>query len=119
MRKVANPDLMLADGRLSLLEGVIIPWGSPIGFLRKRVIEPLARKHGVHPNAAWDDLPEAMRNQILNGCDEISWEGAVGRLERRYYETTSEKLHARLAEFMSNAVCGDCGGSRLGRRRWR
>jgi excinuclease ABC subunit A len=112
-RKIANPDLMLADGRLSLLEGVIIPWGSPIGFLRKRVIEPLARTHNVHPNAAWDDLPEVMRNQILYGCDEIDWEGAVSRLERRYYETTSEKLHARLAEFMSNAVCGACGGSRL------
>ncbi len=112
-RKVANPDLMLADGRLSLLEGVIIPWGSPIGFLRKRVIEPLARKHGVHPNAAWGDLPEALRDQILYGCDEIGWEGAVSRLERRYYETTSEKLHARLDEFMSNAVCSECGGSRL------
>ncbi|MGD8699121.1 MAG: excinuclease ABC subunit UvrA [Gemmatimonadales bacterium] len=112
-RKVANPDLMLADGRLSLLEGVIIPWGSPIGFLRKRVIEPLAQRHGVHPNSAWDDLPEAMRDQILGGCDEIGWEGAVDRLERRYYETTSEKLHARLAEFMSNAVCDACRGSRL------
>jgi len=113
MRKIANPDLMLADGRLSLLEGVIIPWGSPIGFLRKRVIEPLARKHGVHANSAWDDLPGEMRAQVLHGSDEIGWEGAVTRLERRYYETTSEKLHARLAEFMSEAVCGECGGSRL------
>jgi excinuclease ABC subunit A len=113
MRKIANPDLMLADGRLSLLEGVIIPWGSPIGFLRKRVIEPLARSYDVHANTAWDDLPAEMRRQILNGCDEIGWEGAVTRLERRYYETTSEKLHARLAEFMSDAVCGECGGSRL------
>jgi excinuclease ABC subunit A len=113
MRKVANPDLMLADGRLSLLEGVIIPWGSPIGYLRKRVIEPLARKHGVHPNTAWSELPPDMRNEILFGAEGIGWEGAVARLERRYYETASEKLHARLAEFMSDSVCAECGGSRL------
>ena len=112
-RKVANPDLMLADGRLSLLEGVLIPWGSPIGFLRKRVIEPLARKYDVHPNTSWDELPGAMRNELLLGSDDLEWEGAIARLERRYRETTSEKLHARLAEFMSTATCADCGGSRL------
>ena len=112
-RKVANPDLMLADGRLSLLEGVLIPWGSPIGFLRKRVIEPLARKYDVHPNTAWDELPGAMRNELLLGSEDLEWEGAIARLERRYRETTSEKLHARLAEFMSTATCADCDGSRL------
>ena len=112
-RKVANPDLMLADGRLSLLEGVLIPWGSPIAFVRKRVIEPLAREHDVHPNTPWDELPEAMRQQVLSGSEELDWEGEIARLERRYYETTSDRLRARLSEFMSSAVCGECGGSRL------
>ncbi len=113
MKKTANPTLMLADGRLSLLEGVLVPWGSPIGYLRKRVIEPLARKHGVHPNTAWDDLPEEMRREVLFGCDDIEWEGAVARLEHRYYETASDRLQSRLEEFMSDATCAACGGSRL------
>jgi excinuclease ABC subunit A len=113
VRKVANPDLMLADGRLSLLEGVLVPWGSPIGHLRKRVIEPLARKHGVHANDSWDELPEAMRHEILYGSDDIDWEGAVNRLQRRYYESDSERLRSRLEEFMSDALCDECGGSRL------
>jgi excinuclease ABC subunit A len=112
-RKVANPDLMLADGRLSLLEGVLIPWGAPIGFLRRHVIEPLARRHAAHPNTPWDELPAAMRNEVLHGCPAIDWEGAVTRLERRYLETSSEKLQARLGEFMSDAVCPACGGCRL------
>ncbi|UCF20970.1 MAG: excinuclease ABC subunit UvrA [Gemmatimonadota bacterium] len=114
-RKVANPDLMLADGRLSLLEGVLVPWGSPIGFLRKRVIEPLARKHGVHPNTAWDELPKLMREEVLYGSAALDWEGAVARLERRFYETSSAKLQERISEFMSEAVCHECGGSRLRR----
>jgi excinuclease ABC subunit A len=112
-RKVASPDLMLADGQLSLLEGVLIPWGSPIAHLRRRVIEPLARAHDVDPNTPWNELPKAMKDDILFGSDEPEWEGAVARLERRYYETTSDKLRVRLAEFMSTAVCDRCGGSRL------
>ncbi len=115
LRKVANPDLMLADDRLSLLEGVLIPWGSPVGFLRKRVIEPLAERYDVHANTPWAELPEAMRQEVLVGSAELDWEGAVARLERRYHETASERLRARLAEFMSDSVCSECGGSRLRR----
>ena len=115
LRKVANPDLMLADGRLSLLEGVLVPWGSPISQLRKRVIEPLARKHGVHPNEPWDELPEGLREEILFGSDDIDWAGATERLQRRYYETDSERHRSRLEEFMSDAVCDECGGARLRR----
>ncbi len=112
-RKVANPDLMLADRRLSLLEGVIVPWGSPVGHLRKRVIEPLARAHDVDPNTPWEELPARMRDELLYGSEEIGWEGALARLERRYHETSSDRLRARLAEFMSTATCDRCGGSRL------
>ncbi|MGD2152635.1 MAG: excinuclease ABC subunit UvrA, partial [Gemmatimonadales bacterium] len=115
VRKVANPDLILADPRLSLLEGVLIPWGSPVGFLRKRVIEPLARKNGIGPNVPWSDLPKAMRDEILFGSEDLEWEGALARLERRYHETSSERLRARLAEFMADAVCSECGGARLRR----
>jgi len=115
VRKVANPELILADPRLSLLEGVLIPWGSPVGFLRKRVIEPLARQHGVGANSPWSELPKAMRDEILFGSEELEWEGALARLERRYHETSSERLRARLAEFMADAVCSECGGARLRR----
>jgi excinuclease ABC subunit A len=77
------------------------------------VIRPLARKFDVDPNTAWNDLPEEMRREVLYGSQKPKWEGATARLERRYYETTSEKLHSRLGEFMSTAICGDCHGSRL------
>jgi excinuclease ABC subunit A len=113
VRKVANPNLMLADSRLSLLEGVLIPWGSPVGYLRKRVIGPLARRHGVESNTPWAELPEAMRNEVLYGSADLEWEGALARLERRYHETASDRLRAKLAEFMSDALCSECGGARL------
>ncbi len=114
-RKVASPELMLADGRLSLLEGVLIAWGAPVGYLRKHVIEPLARKYEVHPNTAWNDLPQPMREEVLYGSEDVDWEGAVARLERRYYQAASDRVRARLAEFMVDDVCAECDGSRLKR----
>ncbi len=113
IRKVATPELMLADGRLSLLEGVLIAWGSPVGFVRKHVIEPLSRKYEVHPNAPWDDLPQDMKDEVLYGSEDLDWEGAVARLERRYYQASNDKVRAKLGEFMSDAVCDECDGSRL------
>ena len=40
--KHVNPDLLLADGSISLLEGVVLPWGEPSGHLRTSVIAGLA-----------------------------------------------------------------------------
>ena len=113
LRKVPNPDLLLADPRISILEGVILPWGAPTGYQRKHVIEPIARRHGVDPNTPWGELPEAMQREILYGTPDGSWEGVVARLEARYYAADSESLRARLVEYMSDAVCRTCGGSRL------
>jgi excinuclease ABC subunit A len=113
VRKVANPELLLADPRISLLEGALLPWGAPGGYLRTRVIEPIAARYGVHPNTPWGELPEAMRGEILYGTPDGTWEGAVRRLERQYLETDSEHVRARLEEYMSDATCPTCRGTRL------
>jgi excinuclease ABC subunit A len=77
------------------------------------VIGPIAARHDVHVNTPWVELPAAMREEILYGCDEPEWEGALSRLERRYYETDSSHVRSKLDEFMSDARCEMCGGSRL------
>jgi len=42
-RREVNADLVLGDPSLSILEGVILPWGEPSGYLRKVVLPTLAR----------------------------------------------------------------------------
>ncbi len=112
-RKVASPELMLGDSRFSLLEGVILAWGAPISFLKKHVIEPLARKYEVDANAPWSELPQGMRDEVLFGSEELEWEGAVQRLEERYYQASNDRVRAKLGEFMTDALCTACEGSRL------
>ncbi|MYJ18905.1 MAG: excinuclease ABC subunit A, partial [Gemmatimonadetes bacterium] len=129
--KEVNGALLLASPSLSILEGVIIPWGEPGGHLRGSVIPGLARAYEFDPKLPWRDLPEEARDGILNGSSgmkirfpykagkmtghyEDYWEGVVANVERRYRETSSEHVRKQLDQYMSSQGCAECGGSRLG-----
>src|ERR671930_2445491 len=60
-RREVNPDLVLGDQSLSILEGVILPWGEPSGYLRKVVLPALARSYKFDLNTAWRDLPASVQ----------------------------------------------------------
>jgi excinuclease ABC subunit A len=128
-RREANPELVLGDPSISILEGVVLPWGEPSGYLRKIVLPTLARAFKFDPNAPWKDLPEAAKHAILNGVPgrkfrfaaegsrsgeyESEWEGVLKNVERRYHETTSDAVRVQLDEFMVEMPCAACGGRRL------
>src|SRR5207237_4891272 len=83
-RRRVSEQLILGDARISLLEGVIIPWGEPQGYLRKVVLPALARQFKFDLNTAWGDLPESVRRAILHGDSAHNWEGVLANIERRY-----------------------------------
>ena len=129
--KEVNGALLLASPSLSILEGVVIPWGEPGGHLRGSVIPGLAEAYEFDPGAPWRDLPMEARDAILHGSSgmkirfpynagkmrghyEDYWEGVVSNVERRYRETTSEHVRSQLDQYMSSQRCADCRGSRLG-----
>ena len=131
-RKHVNPDLLLADGSVSLLEGVMLPWGEPSGHLRKSVIAGLADAYEFHPNTPWSEIPEEARHAILHGSGrmkirfpykvssgkvqshyEDTWDGVIDNVERRYQETKSDTVRRQLEDYMSTLPCTECGGSRL------
>ena len=37
-QRVGVPDLVLADPTISILEGVVMPWGEPTRYLRNKVL---------------------------------------------------------------------------------
>ncbi len=129
-RKEVNPDLLVADPSISVLEGVILPWGEPSGHLRRSVIPGLAEAYEFDPNKPWVRLTTEARSAILNGSGRMKirfpykagaskghyedhWEGVVASVARRYADTTSETVRAQLEEYMSTLACTRCGGSRL------
>src|SRR5437764_383646 len=120
-RRRVSEELILGDARISILEGVIIPWGEPQGYLRKVILPALARQFKFDLNAPWGDLSKSVRDCILNGeaagkkKGEFEWEGVLANIERRYAETESDTVRAELEAYMVAVPCPECGGRRLKR----
>ena len=124
-------ELLVASPSLSILEGAVIPWGDPGGHLRRSVIPGLAQAYEFDPNTPWRDLPKLTRDAVLHGSGSMKirfpyktgkmsghyedyWEGVVANVERRYRDTTSERVREQLEKFMASRTCKECDGSRLG-----
>ncbi|HEY2375802.1 MAG TPA: excinuclease ABC subunit UvrA [Gemmatimonadaceae bacterium] len=119
-RRRVSEELILGDPRISILEGVIIPWGEPQGYLRKIVLPAIARALKFDLNAPWGELPKSVRDTILGGDGgkkkgEFEWEGVLANIERRYAETDSDTVRAELEAYMVAVPCAECGGRRLKR----
>jgi len=131
-RREVSEDLALADPSISILEGVILPWGEPTGYLRRVALPTLAKELGFDLNTPWGKLPAAVRKALLYGTGdktykfrlegekfrgdyETPWEGILRSVERRYRETTSDGVRTSLEEFMVLQPCSTCGGRRLRR----
>src|SRR5688500_8854863 len=112
-RRRVSEELILGDSRISLLEGVIIPWGEPQGYLRKHVLPALARQFKFDLNTAWGDLPASVRTAILHGDPVHNWEGVLANIERRWAESTSDSVRIELEEYMIAVACDACSGYRL------
>ena len=131
-RKEVNPNLLTADPSVSILEGVILPWGDPSGHLRRSVIPGLAEAYEFDPHTPWGQLEDDVRHAVLHGSGEMKirfpyksgagefdghyedkWEGVLENVERRYRETQSEGVRSQLDDYMSTLSCGTCSGTRL------
>ncbi|MBA2564561.1 MAG: excinuclease ABC subunit UvrA [Gemmatimonadetes bacterium] len=125
-----DPDRIVADDRISLLEGVIIPWGEPRGHLGKTVLPSLSEHYGFGLNTPWGELPERIRGVLLfgSGTEEIAfryrgqkyagsysapWEGIVANLQKRHEETASTHVRQGIEAYMAELPCTACGGTRL------
>jgi excinuclease ABC subunit A len=128
-RREVNAELVLGDPSISILEGIILPWGEPNGYLRKVVLPTLAKAFDFQLNAPWSAHSEAAKHAILHGAPgrfkfqtegargkgeyESDWEGVLKNIERRYRESSSDGVRASLEEFMIEQPCQTCGGKRL------
>jgi excinuclease ABC subunit A len=129
-KREVDADLVLGDASLSLLEGVILPWGEPSGYLRKVILPSLARTFKFDLNTPWRNLSASVQKVVLAGAPgrtmtfqytserwqgeyQSGWDGVLKHVERRYRETTSDSVREQLEEYMVEQACPACGGRRL------
>ncbi len=117
VRRLASAELVLGDPSISLLEGVVLPWGEPDGYLRRVILPGLAKQLKFELNAPWGKLPKKVQEALLHGVagktGETKWEGILASVQRRYAETASDNVRTELEEYMLVAECPSCHGSRL------
>ena len=131
-RTELDPDLIVPNPDLSLEEGAIVAWNTDDhdGYYWQ-LLEATAHYYHIPTDRPWRELTPAQRNLILygSGGEEIPitytardggrriyrtpFEGVVPNLQRRYRETTSDYIRAKIEEFMTRRPCPACGGARL------
>jgi excinuclease ABC subunit A len=121
-RKEPSVELVLGDPSISILEGVVLPWGVPRGHLRHTILAGLADALGFDLNTPWEKLPEQIRQLLLLGTDavrgngiprKLKWGGILRDVEQRYRDTGSDSMREQLDEYMTTQPCRACGGARL------
>ena len=123
IRREVSEDLILGDPSITILEGVILPWGEPDGYLKKVILPGLAKQLGFSLSTPWGQIPKEVRDKLLYGTggtrnaagapQKATWEGILRTIQRRYEETDSDSLRLELEEFMVARDCTACGGMRL------
>ncbi|MEO0072587.1 MAG: excinuclease ABC subunit UvrA [candidate division WOR-3 bacterium] len=105
-RIIANPDLSIVDGAIASWGEVTSEW-----FLEE--LEELARNYNFDLKTPWKKLPKTVKNIIIYGPDDGSFEGVAPHIMRLYNETESDAVREWAERFMSVLPCPTCQGSRL------
>ena len=129
-RMEIDPDRLIPDPNLSVMEGAIESWGEPTSNWFSSQLESVAKEYDFDLDVPFRQLPKAAKNVLLYGSDEeikikyTRWdnskfemydkfEGAVPFLMRIYKQTESESRREWVERFMSVLPCPDCNGARL------
>ena len=128
-----DPDLVVPDPKLSILDGAITAsgWNSiRSDGISRMYFEALSKKYRFSLSAPWEKLSPEVQEIILYGTKgerlELhydqprgkgvlyqTFEGICNNLERRYRETLSDSVKRELEECMAERACPDCQGRRL------
>ncbi len=133
MQLLVDPELIMPNPNLSIMEGAITAsgWGNVRGdSISKMYFEALARRYHFKLTDPVSKLPREAIDAILYGTKgeplqlhyeksegygviKREFEGIVNNLERRYRETQSPAMRSDIEECMSETPCPDCKGKRL------
>tara|TARA_R110002033_G_scaffold8616_8_gene29304 strand:- start:3036 stop:6074 length:3039 start_codon:yes stop_codon:yes gene_type:complete len=125
-----DPDLVVPDKDLDMLNGAIAPWAKSTSPYQTQTLQALSTHYRFDLKKPWNQLPEDIHQMILHGTGEQeikfvyddgmrryevkkTFEGVIPNLERRYRETDSAWVREEVAKFQSAAPCPACGGKRL------
>ncbi|MCK4965075.1 MAG: excinuclease ABC subunit UvrA, partial [Dehalococcoidia bacterium] len=122
-----DPDMVLPNKELSIVEGAIRPWGW--FSWHSSQLESLARRYSFSLHVLVKELSERHLNLILYGEEGefvrhrnrfgrvrgyfTGYEGVIPYLERLYRDTESDRTRWDIERYMTSHPCPVCQGQRL------
>ena len=125
--RAVDESTLVPDESLSIDEGAVAPWQTLMWSLMKDI----AREMGVRTDVPFRELTEKERDIVFHGpavktniIYQNKTSGAMGDMDFTYFNATytvenalskvkDEKGMKRVAKFLKQDVCPDCGGTRL------
>jgi excinuclease ABC subunit A len=122
--------LVVPDERRSLQDGAIAPWTGAMSLYYDQTLASLAKHFKISMRTPWEDLPEDVREAILEGTGNQPvnmtykdsarsynvtkpFEGVLKNLARRWKETDSAWVREEMSRYQAEKACGVCNGARL------
>ena len=129
-----DPDLMIPDQSLSINDGAIVVLGwqscNDGKSYSNAILRALSAEYGFSLDTPFQDYPQDIKDLLLYGKNsrpvkvhykgqrgegvyDITFEGLIKSVARRYRETSAESTKAEYETFMTVIPCEVCGGKRL------
>lgn len=118
-----DPELIVPDKTVSLENGAIDAWrkgGKRMNIFYNRLIKRFCRRVGISKAVPYDEIPADVKSVLMYGTSEedsdkygLTFEGVIPNLTRRWKNTTSDYVKARLHSYLSEQPCQTCQGARL------
>lgn len=126
---VVDPNLVIPNARLSVLEGGIRPWSRTTSRMTwyTKLLQAVAEAHSFSLAKPIEELTDDQRSLLLYGTGKeiidvpgpggriyrTTFEGVIPNLERRYRESDSDFVKAEIERYMAHQECPVCHGKRL------
>ncbi len=119
-----DPDLIVPDDSLTLENGAIEAWrknGKRMNIYYARTLRQFCYEFDIsYDSTPYKEIPRKVHQVLMHGTDAKgdqgtgTWfEGIIPNLKRRFDNTESEWVKARLHQYMSEQPCKTCNGTRL------
>ena len=131
-KQTVDPDLICPDKTKSLREGAIHAsgWMLDSNSTNMMYVTALAKHYGFSLDVPVKDLPKSAYDILMygnngekislnysthsfSGSYNMTWEGFVNSLQRRYNNTSSEGVKYDIERYMTTCPCPVCQGKRL------
>lgn len=123
---VTDPDKSIVNGAL----GQVFSTMDAMGYYRQ-MLNQLAKDHGTDLTVPYKELPEPFLKELLHGTGkrhlkytytsktgrvshmDHTFEGVIPSLERRWHESNSDYIKAKISDLMTESECPVCKGRKL------